>query len=272
MTKPNFIIPASDYQTNRFLRINLDFIWDAVNDSSTGFVTLDTAQDITGAKTFDSSKLLLEEAGGTDTATIAVASLAASRTYTVPDAGAAADFVMTEGAQTINGAKTFDSSALKLEEAGGTDVVTVAVAALGAGRTYTVPDAGGAATFGMVTAGGALIASGTYTPTVTSVANLDSSSAQECQYMRVGNTVTVSGIVTVDPTLTATSTQLGISIPIASNFAVNSDCSGVAFAYAIAGQGAAIVADGGNDRAHMQWISTDITSQDMVFTFSYQVI
>ena len=34
----------------------------------------------------------------------------ADRTYTLPDAGANANFVMTQGAQTINGAKTFGSS------------------------------------------------------------------------------------------------------------------------------------------------------------------
>jgi len=45
-------------------------------------------------------------AGNTNT-TITNASQAAARTYTIPDAGANASFVMTEGAQTINGVKTF---------------------------------------------------------------------------------------------------------------------------------------------------------------------
>ncbi len=47
--------------------------------------------------------------GDTDTARIVSASLAASRTYTLPDAGGAADFVMTAGAQTAAGVKTFSS-------------------------------------------------------------------------------------------------------------------------------------------------------------------
>lgn len=64
--------------------------------------------NLLGSKTFDSSTLKLEEAGGTDAVTIAVASLAAARTYTLPDAGAAASFVMTAGTQTISGTKTFD--------------------------------------------------------------------------------------------------------------------------------------------------------------------
>ena len=48
----------------------------------------------------------------TDTARIVSAALAADRTYTLPDAGAAADFVMTAGTQTIAGAKTFSDAAV----------------------------------------------------------------------------------------------------------------------------------------------------------------
>ncbi len=115
------------------------------------------------------------------------------------------------------------------------------------------------------------LAAGTYTPTLTNVANL-TSTAFECQYMRVGNTVTVSGKVNVDPTLAATSTQLGISLPVASDFGAAEDCGGVAFAPGIAGQGAGILADATNNRAQMQWVSGDVTAQDMYFTFTYSVI
>ncbi len=44
------------------------------------------------------------------TATIGLANQAANRVYTIPEAGANANFVMTEGAQTVNGAKTFGSA------------------------------------------------------------------------------------------------------------------------------------------------------------------
>lgn len=119
------------------------------------------AQTITGAKTFANQTLLLQEISSTDVITINVAALAASRAYTMPDAGGSADFVMTLGSQTITGAKTFASSTLLLQEAGSTDVVTIAVAALAAGRTYTVPDAGAAADFimsaGAQTIGGAKV-------------------------------------------------------------------------------------------------------------------
>lgn len=47
--------------------------------------------------------------GGATNTTITCPTPAASRVYTIPDAGAPADFVLTEGAQTINGAKTFSA-------------------------------------------------------------------------------------------------------------------------------------------------------------------
>ena len=46
-----------------------------------------------------------DSAGDTTTA-IVNASQTGARTYTIPDAGASASFVMTEGAQTVNGLKT----------------------------------------------------------------------------------------------------------------------------------------------------------------------
>lgn len=159
---------------------------------------------------------------------------------------------------------------------------------LGLGTTITVlhGNAGGAPTWGAVSltadVTGVLLAanggtgtsapSGTYTPTLTNVANIAASTAYECQYMRVGSVVTVSGKVDIDPTLTATSTQLGISLPVASNFGAAEDCAGVAFAPAISGMGAAIIADTTNDRAQLQYLSSDITNQAMYFSFSYQVI
>ena len=114
--------------------------------------------------------------------------------------------------------------------------------------------------------------SGAYTPTLTNVANLDASTAYECQYLRVGSVVVVSGKVDVDPTLAATSTQLGISLPIVSNLGASEDCAGTAFAAGVAGQGAAILGDTANDRAQMQWVSGDLANRGMFFIFAYQVL
>lgn len=115
-------------------------------------------------------------------------------------------------------------------------------------------------------------ADGTYTPTLTNVANVAASTAYQCQYLRIGNTVAVSGKIDIDPTLTTTLTQLGISLPIASNLGALENCSGTAFASGIAAQGAAIVGDSTNDRAQLQYISSDITNQPMYFSFIYLII
>lgn len=115
------------------------------------------------------------------------------------------------------------------------------------------------------------LASGTYTPTLTNVANLDGSTAYQCQYLRVGNVVTVSGKVDIDPTLNATTTQLGISLPIASNFGAREDCAGAGACNTIA-QSAAIRADFTNDRAEVDFISTTTLSSGMFFSFTYEVI
>ncbi len=117
------------------------------------------------------------------------------------------------------------------------------------------------------------IASGTYTPTVTAETNCDSAAdLGVCQYIRVGNVVTVSGEVTVDPTNATTLTQVGISLPVASNFVGNNECCGTAAAPAVTGYSGAILADTTNDRAQLNFTtSVDVASRAWVFTFTYLI-
>jgi hypothetical protein len=111
---------------------------------------LGTAQQWTEAQTFNTSILVL---GGTATTedgiviqpqtagsttkriTITNAAPAANRTYTLPDAGAAANFVMSEGTATINGAKTFGN--LATFNAGVSLTVAGSAVTLGDGTTAT---------------------------------------------------------------------------------------------------------------------------------------
>lgn len=111
-----------------------------------------------------------------------------------------------------------------------------------------------------------------WTPTLSNVANLDGSTAFECLYIRLSSIVVVAGRVSVNPTAPATPTTLGISLPVASNFGAVEDAAGVAFAFAIAGQGAAIEADVANDRLLMKWMAGDVTDQPMSFIAGYEVI
>ncbi len=114
------------------------------------------------------------------------------------------------------------------------------------------------------------LASGTYTPTLTNVTNVAASTAFECQYLRVGSTVHVTGRLDIDPTAAA-ATELGISLPIATNASSSSDIAGCAFCTAVQ-QGAGIMADTTNDRASMQFLANDTANRAFFFSFSYQVI
>ncbi len=120
---------------------------------------------------------------------------------------------------------------------------------------------------------GASFLSGTYTPTRSAEANLDSNvTLTEAQYCQVGTVVTVSGRFTADPTTTATATSFEITLPVASNLGAVEDVAGTAFCGTIAGQGAEIIGVVANDTAKVQWIAGDVTSKTWSYTFTYQVI
>jgi hypothetical protein len=79
---------------------------------------------------------------------------------------------------------------------------------------------------------------GTYTPTVTGAVNVASATPQASFYNRIGSIVTVSGRVDIDPTSASTSTQLLISLPVASDFTDAADAAGTTNA---ASQGSGII-------------------------------
>lgn len=113
------------------------------------------------------------------------------------------------------------------------------------------------------------VGSGTYTPTLTNVTNVTSSTAAKCQYTRVGNVVTVTGSLSVTPTLAALAT-IGISLPIASNLALATDCAGAAAAIGVSMPGS-ISGDTANDRAQLDTVAA-VGANVMYFTFSYEVL
>lgn len=115
------------------------------------------------------------------------------------------------------------------------------------------------------------LASGTYTPTLTNVANLDASVAFSCQYLRVGNTVMVSGMVQLDPTATSVSTQLRMTLPIASALTATEQLAGTANCGSTA-QFCAIQADPATDTALFVGLPTSTANRSYMFTFVYQIL
>jgi hypothetical protein len=118
--------------------------------------------------------------------------------------------------------------------------------------------------------------SGTYTPTLTNTTNITASTAVTCQYMRVGNTVTVSGQVS-GITMTAaaaTSTVLKMTLPIASALGSTRQVGGTAVFYSSASRGTAVAiyGDATNDIAEFNWAApTTTASQAFTFSFTYLV-
>lgn len=98
--------------------------------------------------TATSGKLAITAAdsAGDTTTTIVNASQAGARTYTIPDAGGNADFVMTAGAQSLGGVKTFTDAPL----VGAIDAAdsSLAVTGLAAGSGGEITIVGGAASTG----------------------------------------------------------------------------------------------------------------------------
>ena len=117
--------------------------------NSTGKLTLGDAATNAGSAVF-------YDGNGGQKLTLQSADLSADRTYTLPDAGANANVVMTEGSQTLNGAKTLtgvttftDNVAIKgstakelrIYDAAGTEYSAFKAQPQSANVTYTLPAA-----------------------------------------------------------------------------------------------------------------------------------
>lgn len=176
------------------------------------------------------------------------------------------------GASTLNKLLHISSASVDPDE---DNVKTCGTAALRWSAVYSVTPAAGdnsnkCATTAFVNN---MVASGTYTPTLFNTTNVTASVPAVCQWSRVLNVVTVSGTLTIDPTTGATASLLGMSLPVASNFASQSQCGGTATAISIPSACIGIIADTVNDRASFQWVTTaDVANRTYAFSFTYLVV
>ena len=116
------------------------------------------------------------------------------------------------------------------------------------------------------------VKSNTYTPTLTNVSNITSSSvsANAFRYIRIGNIVYVSGRVTVNATAANTATEIEISLPIASNLTNSIDLSGVATTPSN-GYGQ-VIGDTASDTGSFYVFPTSAGSAPWNVEFSYVII
>jgi hypothetical protein len=112
--------------------------------------------------------------------------------------------------------------------------------------------------------------SGVYTPTLTNQLNASSSSASAAQWMRVGNTVTVSGEIDIATVAgDGNQAQIGLSLPVASNFTAAAQCGGTVASDLEAGRCRADVV---NKRALLSFASRATRVRGFSFSFTYQVL
>lgn len=127
--------------------------------TAASFIMSQGVQTLAGVKTFSSGVLVTATTnqfvlGTTNTVTISSTAPAASRVYTIPDVLAAADFIMSQGSQTLSGIKTFSSgipvtATTNQLVLGTTNTVTITSPAPAASRVYTIPDVLASASFVM---------------------------------------------------------------------------------------------------------------------------
>lgn len=114
------------------------------------------------------------------------------------------------------------------------------------------------------------LAAGTYAPTCTAVANVDATSAvANFTYMRVGNSVVVSGNLNADATALGAA-QIRVTVPVASDFTSTGDLSGIG---GVQGSDDVVVflADTVNNACDVSWTANGTANTVIRFVFMYVV-
>jgi len=119
-----------------------------------------------------------------------------------------------------------------------------------------------------------IVSSGTYLPTLTSGSNVASSSITTCQYIRVGNVVTVSGRVDIAGSVGAnTYTSIGMTCPITPNFTTCNEAGGTGSVFQdttkLTGGFLADCADGA--KIAFSFYAPDTASHNFSFSFTYKI-
>lgn len=214
-------------------------------------------------------EVLLTDAGAGSTLTVSIIEIAQAK---VTGLAAALTAKVDTTRQIIAGTGLDGTASLAADVT--LDLADTAVSAASYGSATAIPvftvDAQGRMTAAS-TAAIPILDHGTYTPTLTGVTNVDSTSGSVCQYMRVGNTVTVSGAIDVDATADTTFTEVGISLPIASTLTDSSQCCGTISATTIT-QFGSIIGDASNGRAQANFVSASAANQALTFTFTYRIL
>jgi hypothetical protein len=116
------------------------------------------------------------------------------------------------------------------------------------------------------------IASGTYTPILLLIENIDDATVYECHFTRIGNVVSVSGRIDIDVSSAYTSYELNLSLPIPSTLDGPGSLSGIAKATSDATTCIAICPDTIDDEARFIWSGqSTVSNKEYYFNFTYLI-
>lgn len=154
---------------------------------------------------------------------------------------------------------------------GGSNLYSIETTATSAGVYVAGNHFQTATSYGVLPKG---IYSGTYTPTLTGVANVSSTSDPHGTFSRVDNVVHVAVVFAVTATSASTMTKIEVSLPITSNLAGVGDLAGTGTRdTGTAMQVCRIVPSGANDRAEVRFYTDASTAAAYLFChFSYRVL
>jgi hypothetical protein len=169
------------------------------------------------------------------------------------------------GDKTFNGATNVDASTFRVfDNVDNTKKIAFDASNIATGTTRTTkfPNADMELDFG------------TFTPTGTAVANVDSTTPGAARFMRIGNVVTVSGFGFTDVTAANALTTVRYTLPIASNFTAASDLAGTGYfdvpSPSAFGMPMTTTADSTNDEAQISFYNpVGGTTGVKFFTYMY---
>ncbi len=233
----------------------------ALTSQLAGYQPLDTTLTNLAAANWATNSLAI----GTGSDTVAQVTFAANTFPARASTGNLVAKAITDGSLThlATGLGTMSTQAANNVTITGGSITGITDLAVADGGTGASTAAGARTNFGLP--------DGVYTPTLTGVSNVAATTAYECAYMQVGSRVFVFGRMDLDPTAVGT-TEVGISLPVASNFDSAIRCGGTAADISGYGNSGGIQADVTNDRAHLVFFITTAVNQGVHFSFGYSVI
>jgi hypothetical protein len=117
---------------------------------------------------------------------------------------------------------------------------------------------------------GANFGSGKYTPTLTNGTNCAASTPHVWQWLRADDSVTVSGIIGIDPTAAATATELSATLPLNPLFGTGDELGGAGSDIVGVGDVLGIYA-GASGLAEFILVPTGAGSVNYSFSFTYHL-